>query len=1428
MKRVVISFVVLMAVIPCAAMAENPVYFGDANLKAAVEQALGKTNPTPTDMRGLDSLTASHKGIVSLTGLECATSLQFLDLGYNQISDLSPLSLLSGPTPLQFLYLYCNQISNLSPLSGLTNLSFLGLSYNQISDISALSGLTHLYQLHLGDNQISNLSPLSGLTNLYTLDLSNNQVIDFSPLSSLTSLVTIDLSYNQISDISALSGLTHLRNLFLSNNQISNLSPISSLTNLQTLSLNDNEVSDISMLVGSMSLQAVYLQQNPLNANAYNIYIPQLIQRGVYVYYDPPSGQKPTVSTQSAISVGQASATLCGSVTNDGGQACQYRFRYKKSGGSYSYTSWTGSVTTSQSFNESISGLTANSTYYCTAQAKNSAGESEGSEQSFTTLSAGPVIPYVSTYDARNITNTSAVMQGGLVDDGGEACEYRFRYWASGQSEKNTAWTGSLHSGDTFAEQVKDLTPGTPYSFEAQARNSKGQASGGTRSLTTETSVKPNPPTGLIQLKSDGGSLIAVGSSTDEPTVVFKAMLSDSDGDKVKLQVELRKVDEYGGRFLGRCTQESPLGTDGVFAVPAYGLVNAVYHWRARTVDEKGLASDWMSYGGNPDSDADLSVLINEVPIARFTYSPKEPMVGQQLAFDASASTDPDGGGLVSYQWDFGNGVQTWTTQSQITYTYPEVGDYRVILTVTDDEGSKSQFAVTAALMSGQIKKDIERLVSRTNMRLDEILDKTRLTAQATDYFAKEVEFGSIEIVFKLATAAFLKYKLPTNPNWSLNSSEYEQLARISPELANVIEKHGLTIAELTKTQMSFLMNETMDGLAGELKARFLAGQNSIEQTFVPDLESDVGIRKRSLEDLSQEILNALPSLTPDQLALYHKDLARRKYANEQMTELYGLRANLPIVFAYLKQEDDRSKQLKFAELLWTSSLALLSGCTGLPFSSVDLARDFYLDTESLSTSDRMAAIGTFVLCDADYEAWRIYDNVRTVLDDIRNQRQAPVPPEGEIVSIEHFGQGDLTNGPVHYNKWVSFLYRDVFAEVTIKNTGTLQSDYEIFYSYLDSQTTFTLIPKLAERSYPISTTGKSDTVVIDPGETHTFVIWFKREGEGIDPKGQDIDLYLFGHKKKIGDYCLDTACTRFGTTKIVTNGVSVSDSELALAPMANYPVRSEMNHLFYNNYVLRIFLENPFAFPVHCTLDQTIPVGDQVISIGGANGNQTASWEVDLESREERTLQVTFKCSAPSGELLSVPSARLRIYDRVNDRWLEFCSNSLMFKIPTCSCKGAAILPYGYQVIDQRLVGDTDTEYDLRLNAMNFGTWEIREVSVQLASRSANAVVLDGKVRFGSIQAGRQALSEDLARIRTNMDVAAMVSQLVWQVEGCTEPNRSDLNHDWRVDFADLVRLSENWLKQGSGLSEDLHPDGSIDARDLSILGEEWSGGSR
>ncbi len=291
------------------ATAEDPVYFADPQLKTAVEGRLCITDPTPSDMLYLTQLESvpywesdDSEKIHDLTGLEYATNLQTLNLRFNLLSNISPLA---GLTRLEDLNLSENGISDLSPLAGLTRLTCLNVHENDISDISALSGLVNMTTLILHLNTITDLSPLSGLTNLRELDASANQLSDLTPLSTLTNLSTLCLWINEISDLSPLAGLANLETLDVRMNKICDLSPLAGLSRLQDLNLRTNLISDISPLCSLTSLSSLDLHGNPLNNEAFDIYIPLITtnNRGISIAYDHLITYRLTVSSSRGGSV---------------------------------------------------------------------------------------------------------------------------------------------------------------------------------------------------------------------------------------------------------------------------------------------------------------------------------------------------------------------------------------------------------------------------------------------------------------------------------------------------------------------------------------------------------------------------------------------------------------------------------------------------------------------------------------------------------------------------------------------------------------------------------------------------------------------------------------------------------------------------------------------------------------------------------------------------------------------------------------------------------------------------------------------------------------------------------------------------------------------------------------------------------------------
>lgn len=90
----------------------------------------------------------------------------------------------------------------------------------------------------------------------------------------------------------------------------------------------------------------------------------------------------------------------------------------------------------------------------------------------------------------------------------------------------------------------------------------------------------------------------------------------------------------------------------------------------------------------------------NKAPIARFSATLSSPITGQEIGFNPTASSDPDGQ-IVSYSWSFGDGASATSSTPDIQWrSYGTSGVATVRLTVTDDRGATNAYSLQITIQS--------------------------------------------------------------------------------------------------------------------------------------------------------------------------------------------------------------------------------------------------------------------------------------------------------------------------------------------------------------------------------------------------------------------------------------------------------------------------------------------------------------------------------------------------------------------------------------------------------------------------------------------------------------------------------------------------------------------------------------------------------
>lgn len=178
---------------------------------------------------------------------------------YKQRGTISSLEDITHMPNLTVLSLYNQQISDISPLKD-TTIKELGLGYNPLTDLTPLSGNSHIESLNLSTLEIedlSSLAPLPALKNLTSLTLDSMTQSTAEALSGMN-LTELEFHYSHDFPLSSLNGFSKLTTLFFRGDNTSSLVigsvDLPALTDLTLISWQIEDFSGLERLSGLKTL----------------------------------------------------------------------------------------------------------------------------------------------------------------------------------------------------------------------------------------------------------------------------------------------------------------------------------------------------------------------------------------------------------------------------------------------------------------------------------------------------------------------------------------------------------------------------------------------------------------------------------------------------------------------------------------------------------------------------------------------------------------------------------------------------------------------------------------------------------------------------------------------------------------------------------------------------------------------------------------------------------------------------------------------------------------------------------------------------------------------------------------------------------------------------------------------------------------------
>lgn len=297
----------------------------------------------------------------------------------------------------------------------------------------------------------------------------------------------------------------------------------------------------------------------------------------------------PTVSTINVSSIVNNTAQGGGNVTDDGGSTVTSRgICWSQTSGPTTSSPHDGGGGGLGLFSATLTGLTANTTYYVRAYAINKTGTAYGEEKTCIII---PGMPQVMTSAITDITYNSAKGGGNITDDGGMGITKRGIIWSAIGDPQDDHSAGSTDDGNgngIFSSALKSLLGHKTYYVRAYATNSVGTSYGDIEQFTTSIPV----------LAKISNPVFNTGSITNN-TAIGSFNITDNGGAPVTARGIAYSIDNTNYTYVN--AKNDNLTDIGNFLTTLTGLTKAtVYYAKAFAINSVGTAfSDVVSFRTN-------------------------------------------------------------------------------------------------------------------------------------------------------------------------------------------------------------------------------------------------------------------------------------------------------------------------------------------------------------------------------------------------------------------------------------------------------------------------------------------------------------------------------------------------------------------------------------------------------------------------------------------------------------------------------------------------------------------------------------------------------------------------------------------------------------------------------------------------------------